>query len=275
MMRHSLTLSPQGKPESLSGLEHGFLIRKQLERRRGLGDLKLLLVHVGQNVREEGRGKVPLARVGQHCQDDGALLRLLRRLERRPHRAAAGDAREDAFLLREELRRLDRRGAGDGEQLVHQLGRRVLQDLGDEVGRPPLDRVGLERRVRADGGAVLIAFGGDAGGEEPRVGRLGEHDLHVGPLRLDRLARAVESAAGAVAGHPVVELLALEGVEDLWASRGLVEFPVGLVLELMAEEPAMLGAQLLCLAHHARALPCLGSHDDFRPEHAHQPAALH
>eukprot|EP00966_Prymnesium_polylepis_P290130 6702367-Prymnesium_polylepis.1 len=54
-----------------------------------------------------------------------------------------------------------------------------------------------------------------------RVRRLCEDDVDVGTRGLDRLARAVEGAARAVARHPVVELLALEGRQDLRAGRRL------------------------------------------------------
>ena len=45
----------------------------------------------------------------------------------------------------------------------------------------------------------------------------------------------LSTRTGAVARNPVVELLVLEIVEDLLASRLLVEFPVRLGLELVAD----------------------------------------
>ena len=43
-----------------------------------------------------------------------------------------------------------------------------------------------------------------------------------------------------------------------------MKLPVGLVLKLVAEEPAVLLAELLGLAHHASALARLGRDDDLR-----------
>jgi len=134
--------------------------------------------------------------------------------------------------------------------------------------------VRLEGGVRADRRAVGVALRLDARDDETRVGGLGEHDLNVGARGLDRLSRAVEGAARPVARHPVVELLALEIVEDFGAGGHLVELPISLVLELVAQEPPVLLAQLLRLAHHACALPCLGRHNHLRAEHAHELAAL-
>ena len=51
------------------------------------------------------------------------------------------------------------------------------------------------------------------------------------------------------------------------AHRLLVELPVRLVLELVAEEPAVLLAELLCLANHAGPLACLWRHNHL-PSHS-------
>ena len=76
----------------------------------------------------------------------------------------------------------------------------------------------LEGRVRLGRRAVGVARGRGAAREEARDRRLGEHDLDVRATRLEGLACAVECAASAVAGDPVVEPLALEAVEG-WGER--------------------------------------------------------
>eukprot|EP00965_Chrysotila_dentata_P233483 6199608-Pleurochrysis_carterae.AAC.1 len=124
--------------------------------------------------------------------------------------------------------------------------------------------MGREGGVRAQGRAVLLAFGFDPALKKSCVLRLGQHDLDFRAIGFESLAHTVERASRAVARHPVVKLLALKVVEDLLAGGGLVELPVGLVLELVAEEPAVLLAQLLRLAHHARALARLGCHNHLR-----------
>ena len=146
------------------------------------------------------------------------------------------------------------RGGGDGQQHVPQRVERVVEDLRDEVGRPALDRVRLEGRGRGGGGAIVLAFLRSARDQQAGVRGLSQHDLELGPLLLELLARAVEGAARAVAGDPVRESLALglKVGDDLGAGGLHVELPVGLVLELVAEEPAVLLAELLRLAHLLR-----------------------
>mmetsp|Transcript_11116 Transcript_11116/g.21568 ORF Transcript_11116/g.21568 Transcript_11116/m.21568 type:complete len:259 (-) Transcript_11116:95-871(-) len=134
--------------------------------------------------------------------------------------------------------------------------------------------MGREGGVRAQGRAVLLAFGFDPALKKSCVLRLGQHDLDFRAIGFESLAHTVERASRAVARHPVVKLLALKVVEDLLAGGGLVELPVGLVLELVAEEPAVLLAQLLRLAHHARALARLGCHNHLCAEHAHESPPL-
>ena len=55
---------------------------------------------------------------------------------------------------------------------------------------------------------------------------------------------ALQRAAGAVAGHPVVEPLAGEIVDDLARGGARMHVGVGLVLELPRHEPAMRRGQL-------------------------------
>mmetsp|Transcript_38933 Transcript_38933/g.117615 ORF Transcript_38933/g.117615 Transcript_38933/m.117615 type:complete len:256 (+) Transcript_38933:478-1245(+) len=133
-----------------SGGEDGLLAGHELEGGRRGCDLELLLVHVRLDVGEERRGEVALARVGQHGEDDRPLGRRLGRLQRRPHRAAARDAREEPLLGGETLGGGDRPRAGHRHQLVQQhVHGSVVQHFGDEIWRPPLDRVRAEGGVRS------------------------------------------------------------------------------------------------------------------------------
>ena len=257
-------------------LQDGFGVGQKLERRRGLGNLQLFLVHVRGDGLVQGRGHVSLGGVGKHGEDHRALGRLLRHLKRARHGGAAGDTGEDTLHARELLRRLDRLGAGDGHELVVQVhGLRVLQHLGDEVGGPALDGVRGERGVRPRGRARGLALGGHARRDEPRGFGFEEHDLGVRARRLERAADTLERSAGAVAGDEVVQLLTREILQDLGPGGGRVERGVGVVLKLRAEEPAVLRAELLRLGHHAGALARLGRHDHLRAQHAHDLAALH
>ena len=67
-------------------------------------------------------------------------------------------------------------------------------------------KAGMRRRRRAVRLARLL----DAAAEQLRVLRLADDDLGVGHLLGQHARHALQRAAGAVAGHPVVELLALE-----------------------------------------------------------------
>ena len=85
---------------------------------------------------------------------------------------------------------------------------------------------------------------------------------------------ALQRAAGAESGDPVVEALAFEVVEDLLGGRSGVEVGVGFVLELAGEEPAVRLGEFDGFGDHAGAAAGGWGDDDFRAEEAHQPAAL-
>ena len=126
----------------------------------------------------------------------------------------------------------------------------------------------------AAGSPVGVPLLGLARADELGVGRLGEHDLHVGPGLPDDPPDARDGAAGAVAGDEIVELLALEVADDLGRRRALVDRGVGVGLELMGEEPAVGLGELLGLLDHAEALLRLRREHDLGPEHAHELAPL-
>ena len=132
-----------------------------------------------------------------------------------------------------------------------------------------------ERGVRSLGCAGLLPFSLGAGGDERSSLGLEEHDLGVGPRRLEDAADTLEGASGAVAGDEVVEPLAREIREDLGTGGAGVERGVGVVLELPAEEPSVLLAELFRLGDHTGALASLGRDDHLGAEHPHDLTALH
>jgi hypothetical protein len=54
-----------------------------------------------------------------------------------------------------------------------------------------------------------------------------------------------------------------------------VEFPIGIRLELMTEEPSMLFGKLCSLHDHACSLSSLGSDNDLGTQHAHKLPTLY
>ena len=72
-----------------------------------------------------------------------------------------------------------------------------------------------------------------------RVRRLADDDLGVRPFLAEHARDALERAAGAEAGHPVVEPLAGEIVDDLARRGARMHVGIGLVLELARQEPAV------------------------------------
>ena len=122
--------------------------------------------------------------------------------------------------------------------------------------------------------ALGVAFLRRAGTDQRGVGGLRQDDLRVRAFLAQHAGNARDGAAGAIAGHPVVELLALEVGHDL-ARRGVfVDLGVGGGLELAGQEPAVLLGQFNGLVVHAGALEFLWRQHDLGAEEAHQPAAL-
>ena len=113
-----------------------------------------------------------------------------------------------------------------------------------------------------------------AAGEHRRVGRLADNDLGVGPLLGQHARDAFERAAGAEAGDPVVELLALEVVDDLARGGARMHVGIGFVLELARQEPAVRLGELLRLVDHADAALGRRREHHLGAEEAHQLAAL-
>ena len=243
--------------------------------RRGLGDADFLFRHLGRDVGEERRAEIALAGVGQHAEHLRPRRRLRADRERAGERRAAGDAGEDAFLARQLARQAERVGAGDGHDLVDQPGvDRIFRELGDEVRRPALHRMRPKQGVALGRLAVGDWALANAAGEDLRVIGLADDDLRVRPVLLQDTRDALQRSARAHAGDPVVEPGIGEIVQDLDRRRLRMEIGIGLVLELAAEEPAVLLRELHRLAEHAGApLRSRGQHD-LGAEETHQLAAL-
>ena len=200
----------------------------------------LLLGHVGRDVGEQRRAEIALAGIGQHAEDVRALRRLGGDLQRAGERRARRDADEDAFLLREVLAAADRVGPGDRQDAVDHLHvDRIAGELRDEVRRPALHRMRLERGMGAAGEpsalracSMPLPSSCASSGSQTMI-------LVSGTLLREHARDALQRAAGAVAGHPVVELLALEVVDDLARRGARMHVGVGLVLELARQEPAV------------------------------------
>jgi hypothetical protein len=101
-----------------------------------------------------------------------------------------------------------------------------------------------------------------------------KNDFGFGALFGEDAGDAFERAAGAEAGDPVVEAVALEVAEDLLRCGAGVHVGVGFVGELAGEEPAVLFGELSCLLDHAEATRRTGGNDDLCSEEAHELSPL-
>ena len=124
---------------------------------------------------------------------------------------------------------------------------RIAGQFRDEIRAPALHRMRLEGRVRRGRRAVGVALLRHAAVEQRRIGRLADDDLRVRPLLGQHARDALERAAGAEAGDPVVEPLAGEIVDDLARGGARVHVGIGLVLELPGQEPAVRLGELAAL----------------------------
>jgi hypothetical protein len=106
-------------------------------------DRELLLGHVHRDICEQRGGQVALAGVGQHAQDTRARALSAGDAQCACQRRARRDPDKDAFALRELSRQLERFGAWDGHELIHERAR-VFDQLGHEVGGPALHWMRVE-----------------------------------------------------------------------------------------------------------------------------------
>ncbi len=196
-------------------------------------------------------------------------------LQRSGERRSASDADEDALLLREVARALHRIRTVDRHDLINELqANRVFRELGNEVRAPALHQVRTEERMAPRRRTVGPARLRDAAAEELRVVGLAHDDLGLRPLLAQHARDALQCATRAEPRDPVIELLALEGFENLWRRGARVHVGIGLVLELPAQEPAMRLGELDRLGEHATALERCRRQHHLRAEKAHHLAPL-
>src|SRR6185312_834923 len=103
---------------------------------------------------------------------------------------------------------------------------------GDEVWRPALHRMRLESRVRRRRRAIQFAGLLYPAAEQLRVFGFANDDLRIGHLLRQHPRYTLQRAASAVSGHPIVEPVAHEILDDLARRRAGMNVGVGLVLEL-------------------------------------------
>ena len=164
---------------------------------------------------------------------------------------------------------------GDRQDAVDQFHiDRVAGELRNEVGRPALHRVRLETRMRRRRRPVGQPLLLDPGFEQRRIGRLADNDLRLRALLSQHAADALQRAAGAVAGHPEVEPVAGEVVDDFARGGAGMEVRIGFVLELPRHEPAMGFGQFDRLLDHSDRPLGGRRQNDFRAEKAHQSPPL-
>src|ERR1700733_1836986 len=110
----------------------------------------------------------------------------------------------------------------------------------------------------------------DPGLEQRRVRRLADDDLRAGTLPSQNAADALQRAAGAVAGHPKVERVAGEVVDDFARGGAGVEIRIGFILELPRHEPAVGFGQFDRFLDHSYRSLGSGRQHDFGAQKAHQ-----
>src|ERR1700722_8752733 len=132
----------------------------------------------------------------------------------------------------------------------------------------------LETRMRRGGRPVGQALLLDPRLEQRRVRRLADDDLRIGTLLSKYAADPLQRPAGAIAGHPKVEPVSAEVVDD-FARRGAgMEVRIGFVLELPCHEPAVGFGQFDRLFDHSDRSLGRGRQHNLRPEKTHQPASF-
>ena len=131
------------------------------KRSRGVErcDRDLLVGHVGRDVLEQRRREIALAGVGQHAQDRRARGRAVADRKRARERRAAGDAGEDALLLRQLARQPQRVAAVDAGTTRRSWPASTASSasLGMKSGAQPCIRCGRNMGWLAAGRAVGAA----------------------------------------------------------------------------------------------------------------------
>jgi hypothetical protein len=94
-------------------------------------------------------------------------------------------------------------------------------------------------------------------GNQLRILRFAEHDFGVWHFFREHACYALQCATSAIAGHPVVEVLAFEVVDDLSGRGPGMDIGVCFIFKLSGQEPAVRFGELDRLDHHAKPTPCL------------------
>src|SRR5262249_33639302 len=150
-----------------------------------------------------------------HAQNLCALLGPGTDLQRPGEGGSAGYPGEDSFLLRQLPREPQRITTLDWQHLVNQSGvDRILGQLRDEVRRPTLHEVraevGMAFRWRTVGAARLP----NAASQQRRIVGLANNDFGFRSFLLQHARDALERAARAHAGDPIVEPVSLEVLQN-------------------------------------------------------------
>ena len=110
----------------------------------------------------------------------------------------------------------------------------------------------------------------NAAAQKRRIVRLANDDLGFRPFLLQHPCNALERAARAHAGDPIVKPVALEVLENFDGGGLGMEVRVRFVLELPAEEPAMGLRELQRLGEHSAAFFGGRRQDDLGPQETHE-----
>ena len=130
----------------------------------------------------------------------------------------------------------------------------LLQNEGDEVGCPPLDRMRLKSGVTQAGALAAPRAWGVPLPSSAALAGSRDDDLRFRPLASQHATDACHGATRAVAGDEVVEPLASKIGQDLSRGRVFMDQGISRRLELRGEKPAVAVREFARLLIHAEAL---------------------
>src|ERR1700733_5753794 len=128
----------------------------------------------------------------------------------------------------------------------------------------------LEIRMGLSGRTVGQALLLDPGLEQRRVRGFADDDLRLRALLSEYAADPLQRAAGAIAGHPKVEPVVGEVVDDFARGGAGMKVRIGFVLELPCHEPAVGFGQFYGLFDHSDGPLGPGRQYNLRAAKAHQ-----
>ena len=189
----------------------GACARLAATARRRVRELELLRGHLLGDAVEQRRAQVALARVGQHAR--APCPRAPTRTARaRPRSVAPPEmpVKMPSFRASSRESRIASPPSTGTMRSTSFCASASSVSFGMKSGVQPWTRCGRKSGWLARRRAVALARLRDAAAEHRRVVRLAQHDLRLGPVLAQHARDALERAAGAGAGHPVVEPLARE-----------------------------------------------------------------